>query len=48
MELGQVYYPESLHRMYIVNTPLFFRGIWKIVTAWIHPDTCAKIVVLVC
>lgn len=46
-DIGQKYYPESLHRMYLVNAPWIFRGLWKIISPWIHPETRAKIQILV-
>lgn len=29
--ISQNYYPEILHKMYIVNAPFLFKGIWNIV-----------------
>jgi len=46
-DLGQVYYPESLFRMYLVNAPLIFWGTWKIISGLIDPETREKIGVLV-
>ena len=40
------HYPESVHRFYIINTPLFFRALWAIVKGWLHPITASKIDIL--
>lgn len=37
------YYPELLQEMYIVNAPLIFAGIWKIIKLWIDKDIQKKI-----
>lgn len=42
-DMGQVYYPESLHRMYIINAPFYFRGIWAVISPWIDAETREKI-----
>ena len=42
-DLGLNYCPESLHRMYLINVPFFFRAMWSIVSAWIDEDTKRKI-----
>ncbi|KDO28771.1 hypothetical protein SPRG_19985 [Saprolegnia parasitica CBS 223.65] len=42
-DLGQVYYPESLFRMYLVNAPFVFWGTWKIISNFIDPETKEKI-----
>ncbi|KAF0684132.1 Aste57867_23862 [Aphanomyces stellatus] len=42
-DLGQVYYPESLFRMYLVNAPFIFCGTWKAISPWIDPETRQKI-----
>ncbi|ETV90740.1 hypothetical protein H310_14529 [Aphanomyces invadans] len=42
-DLGQVYYPESLFRMYLVNAPFVFWGTWKVVSSFIDPETRQKI-----
>ncbi|OQR90598.1 hypothetical protein THRCLA_09263 [Thraustotheca clavata] len=42
-DLGQIYYPESLFRMYLVNAPFVFWGTWKIISNFIDPETKEKI-----
>ncbi|CAK4088470.1 unnamed protein product [Aphanomyces euteiches] len=42
-DLGQIYYPESLFRMYLVNAPFVFWGSWKIISSFIDPETKEKI-----
>jgi len=46
VQIGQDYYPEILSRIYIVNAPLLFSGIWAIVKPWIDERTKAKITTL--
>ena len=41
--VGADYYPESVWRIYVVNTPFVFRACWAIVRPWIHPITQAKV-----
>uniref|UniRef100_A0A7S1J892 CRAL-TRIO domain-containing protein n=1 Tax=Eutreptiella gymnastica TaxID=73025 RepID=A0A7S1J892_9EUGL len=44
--VAQYYYPESLWKLFIVNSPLVFRMIWQASQPFIHPITKAKIKVL--
>ena len=39
----QFYYPEVVKKLYIVNAPMLFRMLWKIVKPWLHPVTVASI-----
>eukprot|EP00941_MAST-03F_sp_MAST-3F-sp1_P006077 g6077.t1 len=41
--IDQYYYPESLYKSYVVNTPMIFRAVWKVAQNFIHPLTRAKI-----
>lgn len=41
--IGQDNYPEIMHKMYIVNAPLMFRGAWAIISPFIDEKTRAKI-----
>jgi len=38
-----LYYPETMHRTYIINAPMLFTGVWKIARNFVHPVTAAKI-----
>ncbi len=42
-DIDQWFYPESLHKMYVVNVPWVFKAIWAIVRPWLHPITQSKI-----
>jgi hypothetical protein len=44
--LDQLYYPERMGRLFIVNAPRLFPFFWNICKKWIHPNTAAKIEVL--
>jgi hypothetical protein len=46
-DLGQLYYPETLQRLYIVNAPAIFYGAWKVISALIDPEVREKIQVFV-
>ncbi|RLN14330.1 hypothetical protein BBJ28_00022701 [Nothophytophthora sp. Chile5] len=46
-DVGQLYYPETLQCLYIVNAPLIFYGAWKVISALIQPETREKIQVFV-
>lgn len=39
-------YPEILGKMYIINAPFIFSGIWLIVKPWLDEKTKAKIKIL--
>eukprot|EP00051_Salpingoeca_urceolata_P015613 m.203321 g.203321 ORF g.203321 m.203321 type:complete len:367 (-) comp18453_c0_seq2:2387-3487(-) len=36
-------FPESVHKIFMVNAPMIFRAGWAIVKPWVHPITQAKI-----
>lgn len=44
--LSQDYYPERLGRLYLINAPWGFSGVWSVVKAWLDPVTVQKIHVL--
>lgn len=46
-DVGQLYYPETLHCLYIVNAPFIFYSAWKVISAIIQPETREKIQVFV-
>jgi len=39
-------FPETLNKMYIVNSPLFFSATWSIIKGWLDPRTTSKIEVI--
>mmetsp|Transcript_6061 Transcript_6061/g.21398 ORF Transcript_6061/g.21398 Transcript_6061/m.21398 type:complete len:114 (+) Transcript_6061:118-459(+) len=44
--IGSTYYPESMWKIYLVNSPLIFRAIWAIIKPWLHPVTLSKIQII--
>ncbi|KAL3663241.1 hypothetical protein V7S43_011650 [Phytophthora oleae] len=42
-DVGQLYYPETLHCLYVVNAPFIFYSAWKVLSAIIQPETREKI-----
>lgn len=44
--IDQQMYPERLHRVFIINAPLSFRGVWAVVKPFIDPKTSRKIKIL--
>ncbi|KAG2208154.1 hypothetical protein INT47_010516 [Mucor saturninus] len=45
-EIVQHYYPETLHRLFIVNAPSAFVVMFKVIKPWLNPRTLDKIHVL--
>ncbi|KAL4531406.1 hypothetical protein Ndes2437A_g08738 [Nannochloris sp. 'desiccata'] len=45
-DLLQTHYPETLSRLYFIDAPLLFLGVWKCVTPFLQPATKSKIVFL--
>lgn len=43
-ELLQSHYPERLYRLYFINAPFIFWGIWRVVSPFVHENTRKKIV----
>ena len=41
--MGQNYYPEIMHEMYIINCPLLFRGAYNMFKPFINEKTRSKI-----
>lgn len=33
----QFYYPEVVKKLYVVNAPMIFRMLWRMVKPWLHP-----------
>jgi hypothetical protein len=44
--IGQDYYPEILGKMYIVNAPFLFSGVWACIKPWLDDKTKAKIQII--
>lgn len=44
--MSQNYYPERLGKLYLINAPWGFSGVWSVVKAWLDPVTVEKIHVL--
>ena len=44
IKVGQTHWPENLRRSFIINTPSFIHGVWRIVRLAIHEKTQQKIV----
>lgn len=44
--LDERYYPDTIDQMFVVNAPSVFHLIWRIVSGFVHTDTCAKVHVL--
>jgi len=42
----QVMYPETLKRLYIINTGWLFKAAWIVIRNFVHPITAAKVVIL--
>jgi hypothetical protein len=45
-QIGQNYYPERMGKMYIINAPWGFSGVFSVVKKFLDPVTSAKIHVL--
>ena len=39
-------YPEIMHKLFIINTPLMFRGAWAVIKPFLAPGTIKKITIL--
>ncbi|KAK6199010.1 peptide chain release factor 1 [Pestalotiopsis sp. IQ-011] len=44
--MSQNYYPERLGKMYLINAPWGFSGVWNAVKGWLDPVTVQKIHIL--
>jgi hypothetical protein len=42
-QVGTHFYPETMWKIYLVNTPMLFRAVWTVVKPWLHPITAAKV-----
>ena len=45
-KFSSVCYPESVHRIYLINAPAVFQIAWRGVQKWVDPITAKKIQVL--
>lgn len=45
-QLGQLYYPESLGKMFVVNAPTAFGAAWSFIKPFLDPRTVNKIEVV--
>lgn len=43
-DIYQSHYPERIEKLYMVNAPLIFNGLWKVVSSFINGTTRKKIV----
>lgn len=44
--ITQDYYPEMMHRMYIVNAGMMFKAVWAMIKPWLDSVTQSKIVII--
>ncbi|KAJ3068291.1 cytosolic factor, phosphatidylinositol/phosphatidylcholine transfer protein [Podochytrium sp. JEL0797] len=44
--IAQNYYPETLGKMFIINAPVLFQGVWAVVKNMLDEQTVAKISIL--
>lgn len=42
----QLYYPESLYKLFVVNTPAIISVAWRLISPWVDARTKSKIVFL--
>jgi hypothetical protein len=45
-KIGQDYYPETMGKFYIINSPWLFPTVWKVVSGFLDPVTVAKIKIM--
>jgi hypothetical protein len=45
-QVDQDYYPEHLSKLFIINAPGFFAGLWRVIRVFVDPRTREKIHVL--
>lgn len=46
IKLGSMYYPETVYKMFIINTPFIFKSIWYIIKPFLPRKTRNKITIL--
>jgi len=45
-KMDEDYYPERLHRSYIINAPALFSGLWSVIKGFLDPVVASKVVIL--
>ena len=40
------YYPEMLHKFFIINAPMSFRAVWAVISPFVDPVTSKKIEII--
>ena len=45
-KLDKQIYTDTLHKLYITNTPTAFWALWSVASTWLHSDTLKKVVIL--
>ncbi|PWA88573.1 CRAL-TRIO lipid binding domain-containing protein [Artemisia annua] len=46
IKIIQTYYPERLAKLYMLNMPWFFRGVWKMVALALEKETLDKVMIV--
>jgi hypothetical protein len=46
VDLNQKYYPERIHRIYVVNAPAFFQAAWAMIKLWLNERALSKIIIM--
>ena len=46
IKLGSMYYPETVYKMFIINTPFIFNSIWYVIKSFLPRKTRNKITIL--
>jgi hypothetical protein len=44
--IDSICFPETMHKMVIVNAPTFFTATWRLIKGWLDPRTANKIEVI--
>ena len=45
-KVAQENYPEILGKMFIINAPMLFSGVWAVIKPWIDEKTRNKITII--
>ena len=46
IDLSGSRYPETMWKMFLINSPRVFTGAWSVIQKWVHPVTREKIKIL--